>query len=127
MSSTDRAGNRSTIETPVFADGEALLHGMQEIVGRKWHPVILYRLLEDGPTGFSDLKRRVDGISSKMLSESLTTLEAAAVVDRTQVNDRPVRVEYTLTDRGQRLEPVIAEMIHWGSTYQRERTGDEPK
>jgi DNA-binding HxlR family transcriptional regulator len=102
---------------PLFADGEAVLHGIQEILGRKWQPILVYRLLEDGPTGFSDLKRGVDGISSKMLSESLAELESAELVERAELSDSPVRVEYTLTERGRALEPIIADLIQWGCEY----------
>ncbi|RXK52023.1 transcriptional regulator [Halorientalis pallida] len=90
---------------------------MQEFVGRKWQPIIVYHLLEEGPMGFSALKDGVDEISSKMLSESLDDLEAAGLVDRTLLSDRPVRVEYALTDRGQSLEPLITEMINWGAEH----------
>ena len=111
--------NPETVEAvPLFADGEAVLHGMQEILGRKWQPILLYRLLEDGPMGFSALERAVDGISSKMLSESLAELEAANLVERNQISDSPVRVRYTLTERGQALEPIIAAMIQWGCEYE---------
>nr|WP_247010474.1 helix-turn-helix domain-containing protein [Halorientalis litorea] len=90
---------------------------MQDIVGRKWHPPIVYHLLADGPLGFSSLKGRVDGISSKMLSESLDALDAAGVVERAIVSDSPVRVEYALTERGASLEPLIEEMVSWGDAY----------
>jgi DNA-binding HxlR family transcriptional regulator len=74
--------------------------------------------------GFSTLKGRIDGISSKMLSETLTDLEEAGLVDRTQLTDQPVRVEYTLTDRGRSLESVITEMVKWGSQYGIEDTDE---
>lgn len=115
------------VEVPLFVDEELILHGIQEIVGRKWHPILVYRLLEEGPMGFSSLKRNVDSISSKMLSESLTELENAGVVVREQVSESPVRVRYALTERGLSLEPVIAEMVRWGSEHAtdgRERPGD---
>jgi DNA-binding HxlR family transcriptional regulator len=107
-----RGGQRPSI--PTFTDVEGTLVSMQEIVGRKWHPVIVYHLLDDGPQGFSSLKERVDGISSKMLSESLDDLEAAGLVDRTLLSDKPVRVEYELTEEGRTLEPLIGEMVQWG-------------
>jgi DNA-binding HxlR family transcriptional regulator len=90
---------------------------VQEVVGRKWHLRIVYALLEDGPMGFSALKSTVDGISSKMLSESLAGLEDADLVDRRLLSDQPVRVEYSLTDRGAALEPVVASMLSWGAEH----------
>lgn len=117
MSSRPTAEYERTSEIPVFADGESILHEMRDIFGRKWQPVLLYRLLDDGPMGFSTLKRRVDGISSKMLSESLSELVEARLVEREELNDSPMRVEYRLTDRGETLEPVLAEMVKWGTVH----------
>lgn len=101
----------------LFVDAERALHGMQDIVGRKWHPVVLHYLLTDGPLSFSTLKTSVDGISSKMLSTSLSNLEERGLVARDVVSEQPVRVEYTLTERGKSLEPLITEMVHWGSEH----------
>ena len=114
---TDWERGNGALQVPLFTDTETVLHGMQDIVGRKWHPILVYYLLTDGPLGFSALKSRVDGISSKMLSESLSDLEDADLVTRDLLNDQPVRVEYTLTDRGEALEPLITEMVRWGSEH----------
>jgi len=107
--------NGSTVETPLFVDAPEILLSVQELLGKKWHPVIVYELLENGPMGFSALKKSVEGISSKMLSESLDNLEAAEVVERNVESERPVRVTYSLTDRGHELEPVITGMVEWGN------------
>ncbi|MFC4357902.1 winged helix-turn-helix transcriptional regulator [Halobium salinum] len=77
------------------------------LIGRKWHLVILDQLLTTGPLGFSALLRRIDGISSKVLSESLTDLEENGFISRTVVSDRPFRVEYAMTNRGYSLRPVL--------------------
>ena len=113
----DWAEGERTVQTPLFVDAETVLHGMRDIVGRKWHPILVYYLLTEGPLGFSALKSRVDGISSKMLSESLSDLEEAELVTRELLNDQPVRVEYALTERGAALEPVLTEMVAWGSEH----------
>jgi DNA-binding HxlR family transcriptional regulator len=113
----DWAERDRTTEIPLFTDAESVLHDMQDIVGRKWNPVLLYHLLTDEALGFSELKRRVDGISSKMLSESLSDLEEQDLVERELLSDQPVRVEYTLTDRGESLEPILSEMVHWGGEH----------
>jgi len=84
-----------------------------EILGNKWHPVILHQLLLEGGVGFSDLKHRIDGVSGKMLSQGLTTLEERGLVDRTIINEKPVRVEYSLTNRGASLEPVVEALLEW--------------
>ena len=79
--------------------------------------MIVYHLLDEGPLGFSALKDRVDGVSSKMLSESLETLETRGIVSRELLSERPVRVEYALTERGTALEDVVTAMVAWGDEY----------
>jgi DNA-binding HxlR family transcriptional regulator len=87
------------------------------LIGKKWHPVIIHRLLEHGPSGFSALEEDVDGISSKVLADTLSDLQDKHLVDRDIVNEQPVRVEYSLTDHGQSLQPVIMAMREWGNDY----------
>ena len=105
------------VDVPRFADPQQAIRSMQDVVGRKWHPILVYHLLDAGPLGFSALKDRVDGISSKMLSESLDDLQTAGLVSRTLLSDQPVRVEYSLTTRGRALEPLVSEMVRWGSEH----------
>jgi DNA-binding HxlR family transcriptional regulator len=87
------------------------------LIGKKWHPVIVHRLLANGPLGFNALKEEVGGISSKVLSDSLEDLEEKGLLDRTIISEKPFRVEYSLTERGESLEDVIAAMQEWGQTY----------
>jgi DNA-binding HxlR family transcriptional regulator len=87
------------------------------LIGKKWHPVIIHRLLQSGPSGFNELKENVDGISSKVLSDSLEDLQENELVNRDVVNEQPFRVQYSLTERGASLEPVIAEMAEWGREH----------
>ncbi|PSP84752.1 transcriptional regulator [Halobacteriales archaeon QS_1_68_17] len=87
------------------------------LVGKKWHPVIVDRLLQHGPLGFNALKDAVDGISSKVLSDSLDDLEESGMVTREVISEKPFRVEYSLTERGEDLQPVIAAMREWGRDY----------
>jgi len=89
------------------------------LIGKKWHPVIVHRLLEHGPSGFNELKTNVDGISSKVLSDSLEDLQEHGLVDREVVSEQPFRVQYSLTERGASLEPVITEMAAWGNEHLR--------
>lgn len=92
------------------------------LIGKKWHPVIVHRLLEHGPSGFNELKTNVDGISSKVLSDSLEDLENKQLVDREIISEKPIRVQYSLTDHGQSLEPVIYAMRDWGLEHLAETT-----
>lgn len=120
MSSESRVVAGSTdipTDRPVFADPEQIFADSQQILGRKWHLRIVHQLLANGPLGFSELKTQVTGVSSKMLSESLSSLEDHGIVDRSVVSEQPVRVEYTLTERGQELETVISAVLRWGDEY----------
>lgn len=89
------------------------------LIGKKWHPVIVHRLLEHGPSGFNELKKNVDGISSKVLSDSLDDLEENELVAREVVSEKPFRVQYSLTGYGESLKPVIYAMRDWGQQYLR--------
>jgi len=95
------------------------------LICKKWHPVIVHRLLEHGPSGFNELKDDVDGISSKVLSSSLDDLEEKQLVDREIISEKPVRVQYSLTDHGRSLEPVIFAMRDWGLEHLTEPDEDE--
>jgi len=87
------------------------------LVGKKWHPVVIHRLLNEGPSGFSDLESSVDGISSKVLSDVLDDLESKRLIDREIVSEKPVRTEYSLTEHGESLESVIDAMHEWGDQH----------
>lgn len=95
------------------------------LIGKKWHPVIIHRLIECGPLGFNALREEVDGISSKVLSDSLEDLEEKRFVNREIVSEKPIRVEYSLTDLGASLEPVIYTMRDWGMEHLEEADSTE--
>jgi DNA-binding HxlR family transcriptional regulator len=90
-----------------------------DVIGRKWHPVIIHRLLQHDALRFNELSNEVGAITNKMLSQSLDDLEAKDLVDREIVSEKPVAVEYSLTERGQSLQPVIDSLEEWGKTYLR--------
>ena len=87
-----------------------------EIIGNKWTPLIV-RDLATGHKRFSELERSLHGISPKTLSERLKRLEEATVVDRHCFAEVPPRVEYTLTEKGHALLPVIDSMRLFGTTW----------
>jgi len=95
------------------------------VIGKKWHPAIVHRLLAAEPLGFNALKDEVGGISDKVLSEALDDLEAKQIVDRQVLDGKPVRVEYSLTDLGRSLEPVVGAMAEWGTRHL--EAADEPE
>jgi DNA-binding HxlR family transcriptional regulator len=98
-----------------------------------WTTYILYNLREHGPQRFGELKRRVSGISAKMLTERLRTLEGAALVKRDYEATIPPKVTYSLTKRGGELDGVMDKLaeiaIRWEAEDAAKRAGRavEPK
>ena len=86
------------------------------LIGNRWTPLIL-RDLADGHRRFGELQRSLVGISPKTLSERLKRLEDADVVARTCFAEVPPRVEYTLTDKGHALLPIIEAMRIYGKSW----------
>lgn len=96
-----------------------------EVIGNKWHPVIVHRLLENGPLRFNDLAEEVGPITNKVLSNSLKDLQSKDLVERTVINDQPVEVEYSLSERGASLETVIDALQTWGNDHLRPADSEE--
>lgn len=82
---------------------------LQEVTGR-WGPLTLAALAQ-APHRFSDLRRRVDGISERMLSQTLQTLERDGLVHREVLQSIPPHVEYRLTDLGAEITPMITALV----------------
>ncbi|OYR64055.1 winged helix-turn-helix transcriptional regulator [Halorubrum ezzemoulense] len=95
---------------------QRLLIEVADVLGHKWHPVILTQLL-NGEHTFSELGAAIDDVSNKMLSDSLSSLEAEGLIERDVVSEKPVRVKYTLTRRGRELETVLDPMLRWGREH----------
>jgi DNA-binding HxlR family transcriptional regulator len=91
-------------------------HHAVELIGRRWNGAIV-RILLDGPARFAEIATRVPDISDRMLAERLKELEAEHVVVRTVIPDTPVRVEYSLSERGRALEPTIRALSEWAEEW----------
>ena len=76
---------------------------------------IICTLYADGTQRYNDLVRKTSGVTNAMLSSSLKELEADGIVTRRQYEEIPPRVEYTLTDRGRQLWPVLHRLAHWAT------------
>ena len=86
------------------------------LIGRKWHLIVLWELSKR-PHGFNALKHATRGISAKMLSQSLNELEAAGLVQREILSERPLRVSYRLTRKAEDLEGMFAVLHSWGQRH----------
>lgn len=87
------------------------------LLSKKWHPAIVQCLAAGDGHGFSDLEDQLSGISAKVLTDALDELQEQEIINRREVSTTPLRVEYTLTERGQELETVIQSLAEWGETY----------
>jgi len=92
---------------------QCLLQKAMDTIGGKWKLPILCSLTANGQSRYNDLLRNVAGISNTMLSKSLKELEEAGLVSRFEFLEVPVRVEYDLTDRARRLQPILLDLIQW--------------
>lgn len=81
--------------------------------GNKWALLVILVLSENKPIRYNELGRKIPDISSRVLSNTLRTLEADGLVLRTFYQQVPPRVEYSLTDTGRSLVPIILELTEW--------------
>ena len=90
------------------------------LIGSKWKLLILRNLMAR-PWRFNELKKDLDGISQKVLTDSLRSLEADGIVLRTVYPEIPPRVEYSLSPLGESMRPILSAMESWGKAYQDNR------
>ncbi|HIY04089.1 MAG TPA: helix-turn-helix transcriptional regulator [Candidatus Anaerotignum merdipullorum] len=86
------------------------------LIGDKWKVLIIRDLL-DGTKRFNELMRSVTGITQKVLTSNLRAMEASGLLTRTVYPEVPPRVEYTLTETGYSLKPILDSMVTWGTAY----------
>ena len=89
-----------------------------QLIGSKWKLLII-RNLTQRPWRFNELKKDLDGISQKVLTDSLRSMEADGIVSRKVYPEVPPRVEYSLSSLGQSMQPIIMAMADWGTSYQK--------
>lgn len=102
---------------PVYAcEYRCPVEATVDILGGKWKAVILYYLFE-GPKRFNQLKRLLPEVTQRMLTLQLRDLELDGIVHREIYPEIPPRVEYSLTEFGTSLGPIIVQMCDWGEMY----------
>lgn len=89
-----------------------------QVIGGKWKPIIIYRLGIEGTLRFSELKRSIPNITQKMLTQQLRELESDGILFREVYPQVPPKVEYSLTELGHSVMPVISSLCHWGEKYE---------
>lgn len=87
------------------------------IIGGKWKIPILYTLRE-GTLRFNELQKALPTVTQKMLTQQLREMESDGLVSRKIYAEVPPKVEYTITELGQKLEPILDSLCGWGKKYQ---------
>ncbi|WP_454189834.1 winged helix-turn-helix transcriptional regulator [Paenibacillus sp. Marseille-Q7038] len=90
-----------------------------DVIGGKWKGLIIYHLVS-GPKRFNELRRIMPDITQRMLTLQLRELEQDGIVHREIYREIPPKVEYSLTDFGETLKPIIFLMRDWGKVYENE-------
>ena len=88
-----------------------------DVIGGKWKVVILFHLTHDGTHRFAELRRKISGVSERMLTQQLRELEDDGIVHREVYAEVPPKVEYSLTDYGETLRPITQVMCEWGKKH----------
>lgn len=87
-----------------------------QLIGSKWK-ILIIRNLMGRPWRFNELKKDLDGISQKVLTDSLRSMEEDGIVTRTVYPEVPPRVDYALSELGESMRPIIKAMEIWGTEY----------
>lgn len=90
-----------------------------DLIANKW-TALIFAVLEEQPTRFNELQRRVDGISQKVLTQTLRALEVNGIVERKATATLPAAVEYSLSPLGETLIPVMVSLRLWAERHMRE-------
>ena len=87
------------------------------MIGGRWKPVIIFLLLQNDVLRFGELKNTIEGVTQRMLTNQLRELEIDKVVHREVYAQVPPKVEYSLTEYGRTLKPIMLSMRDWGSEH----------
>jgi DNA-binding HxlR family transcriptional regulator/DNA-binding response OmpR family regulator len=116
MTRSDRSSDGSADENKYLAEAANL-------ISKKWYPVIIRLLLDSGSLGFNDLQTRLEPISAKVLTDALDELQETGLVERRVISESPLRVEYSLTPKGEELQATIQSLVDWGERHLAEDVG----
>ncbi len=117
----------STVEQSAakVLDYQCPVEATLDVIGGKWKVVILYHLTNDGTHRFAVLRRKIPGVSERMLTQQLRELEDAGIVHREVYPEVPPKVEYSLTDYGKTLRPITEVMCEWGKRHIKRSTAKQ--
>lgn len=101
----------------IFDDQSCPVTATMQVLGGKWKAILINAIYHTSPARFGELKRSVKGITQSMLTQQLRELEEDGIISRKIYAEIPPRVEYTLTEFGLTLSPIMLSMAKWGEEY----------
>ncbi len=101
----------------VFDENSCPVTATMQVLGGKWKAILINAIYLTSPARFGELKRSVKGITQSMLTSQLRELENDGIISRKIYAEIPPRVEYTLTEFGLTLSPILQSMAEWGKEY----------
>lgn len=101
----------------VFDEKSCPVTATMQVLGGKWKVILINAIYHTSPARFGELKRSVKGITQSMLTQQLRELEEDGLISRKIYAEIPPRVEYTLTEFGLTLGPIMQSMATWGEEY----------
>lgn len=101
----------------VFDEKSCPVTATMQVLGGKWKAILINAIYQTSPARFGELKRSVKGITQSMLTQQLRELEEDGIISRKIYAEIPPKVEYTITEFGYTLGPIIQSMANWGVEY----------
>jgi len=105
----------------VFDEKSCPVTATMQVLGGKWKAILINAIYLTSPARFGELKRSVKGITQSMLTQQLRELEDDGLISRKIYAEIPPRVEYTLTEFGLTLSPIMQSMAKWGEEYRKKK------
>ena len=99
---------------PVTPRMNCAIDATMSVIEGRWKTVILCKLYNNGPMRFNQLMKSIDGVSPRILTKQLKELESDGIIKRTSYQEIPPRVEYSITEKGMSLGPIMMAMAEWG-------------
>lgn len=111
----------------VFDEHSCPVTATMQVMGGKWKAILINAIYLTSPARFGELRRSVKGITQSMLTSQLRELEDDGIISRKIYAEIPPRVEYTLTEFGLTLSPIMQAMANWGEEYKQVKRKKMPQ
>jgi DNA-binding HxlR family transcriptional regulator len=111
----------------IFDEKTCPVTATMQVLGGKWKAILINAIYHTSPARFGELKRSVKGITQSMLTQQLRELEEDGIIHRKIYAEIPPKVEYTLTEFGLTLSPIMLSMAAWGKEYRMKKVVQEAK